>query len=275
MSSLLSTFSFQTTLSVFAYIAANWFAIIETFLLLVFLLKYFEKRSWKYMLTSALIGIALLLTHPYTWNVVIAVLVVYLAWIFLRRKPEEKIEIAPLIFLLATNSVFCAVYNLMPFGTGVSHAEEGILHYVALNIGISSLLNLQNNLASMVQVWVGGLLGNPLLIVLAIAGIFTLMNLAKRYNRIMLFWVVIPSLALLATPPDLYYRIIYLIPMQIPAAAGLYWMLNKLKSMEVKFRTSEKYSRMLEISSVALVTLFLLNYALRSVDESMIHVLQH
>jgi hypothetical protein len=91
----------------------------------------------------------------------------------------------------------------------------------------------------------------------------------------MLLWVAIPSLALLATPPDLFYRIIYLIPMQIPAAAGLYWILDKLKGMEARFRVSEKYSRVLERSLVALVALFLLNYALRSVDEAMIHVLQH
>jgi len=275
LSSLLSTFSFQTTLSVFAYIAANWLAIIETFLLLVFLLKYFEKRSWKYMLTSALIGIALLLTHPYTWNVVIAVLAVYLALIFLRRKSGMKIEVAPLVFILATNSIFYIIYNLMPFSTGVGNAEESVLHYVTLNIGISSLLSLQNNLASMVQIWVGGLLGNPLLVILAIVGMFAVMNFKERYNRMVLLWVAVPSLVLLATPPDIFYRIIYLIPMQILAAAGLHWILDRLKGMEVRFRVSEKYSRVLEISLVALVALFLLNYALRSVDETMIHVLQH
>ena len=125
----------------------------------------------------------------------------------------------------------------------------------------------------MVQTWVGGLLGNPLLVILAVAGAFTVMNFTKRYNRIMLLWVAVPSLALLATPPDLYYRIVYLIPMQIPAATGLCWILNKLRSLEVRFKVNEKYSRMLGISLIALVVLFLLNYALRSVDEAVIHVL--
>lgn len=274
MSSLLSTFSFQTTLSVFAYVIANWFAIIETFLLLVFLLKCFENPSWKYLLTSTLIGIALLLTHPYTWNVVIAILFAYFALIFLRRDSEEKIEIAPLVLLLAANLAFYVIYSLMPFGTGVSHAEESILQYATSNIGLSSFLNLQNNLASMVQMWVGGLLGNPLLLTLAVAGMLSIMDFRKRFDRLMLFWVMVPSLALLATPPDLFYRVVYLIPIQILAATGLYWMLNKLEEAISSLKTSETF-HMLKISIIILILLFLLNYSLRSVDGAVIHILEH
>ncbi len=81
----------------------------------------------------------------------------------------------------------------------------------------------------------------------------------------MLVWVAVPSVALLATPPDLYSRIVYLIPMQILAAVGLHWILDKLEGSHASFKTSGTFHA-LKISLIALVLLFLLNYALRSVD---------
>jgi hypothetical protein len=272
--SLFSSFSFQTTVSVFASFLANWLAIIEAFLLLVFLLKSLEKHSWKFMLASALVGMTVLLTHPYTWNVIMIILVSYLIWTFLRRKPGEKPEVALLAFLLAANLLFYAVYALTPFGKGVSQGEGAILNNVTSNVGILNLLNLQNGLASMVQIWVGGLFGNPLLIILAVAGTFSMFNFAKRFNRIMLLWVMIPSLALLAVSPDpFFYRLVYLVPIQIQAAAGLFWILKKLENVRGYFKTSETFG-VLQISIIMLVVLFLLNYSLRSVDISTIHILE-
>jgi hypothetical protein len=272
MSSLFSLFSFQTTVGVFASYFANWLAIIEIFILLVFLLKSLEKHSWKHVSISALIGVIVLLTHPYTWNVLMAVLTALLVWTFLRRKPEEKLEIALLTFLLTVNLVFYAAYALTPLGKGLSNAESGISSNVASGISIFNFLNLQNGLASMVQMWMGGLFGNPLLLILAVAGMFALFDFTGKFNRIMLLWVMIPSIALLAVSPDpFYYRFIYLVPIQAQAAAGLCWMVTKL-NLRGLFKTSETFR--LAITSVTVLTvLFLLNYSLRSVDEAIIHIL--
>jgi len=273
LSSLFSSLSFQTTVGVFASYLANWLAIIESFLLLVFLLKSFEKRSWKYVSVSALIGMTLLLTHPYTWDVLISILAFCQVWAFFRRKSNKKVEIIFLTFLLASNLVFYAAYAVAPFGKGVSSATGATLHDVTGSISISNFLNLQNNLASMVQAWVGGLFGNPLLLVLAVVGVFSMFDFRKNFNRIMLLWVIIPSLALLVVPPDpYYYRFIYLVPIQVQAAAGLTWTVTKLESVRDKFKTSETF-HMAITSIIVLVLLLLLNYALRSVDEAIIHIL--
>jgi len=272
MSSLFSSFSFQTTVSIFTYSLANWFAMIESFLLFAFLLKSSKKHPWRYVSISTLIGIALLLTHPYTWNVLIIILFAYLAWTFL-RKSEEKSEIAPITVLLTANLLFYIFYTLTPFGKGLSHGEGTMLH----TLGISNLFNLQNGLAVMVSMKVGGLFGNPLMIILAVAGIFSMINFTRslpKFHRMLLLWVIVPSLALLAIPPgqeSLYYRVIYLIPFQILAAIGLCWILNKLKDIEHKFKLNRTYSYILRASLFTLVVLFLLNYALRSVDEAVIY----
>lgn len=270
--SILSTFSFQTTIGLFAYFAANWLAIIESLLMLVFLLKSFEKQSWKYAAASALIAFAVLLTHPYTWEVLMAILVFCLAWTLFRRRPDRKPQIVPLFFILASNLVFYVAYTLAPFGQGVSNGA-GTVSSVLSSISISNLLNLQTNLASMVQSFVGGLFGNPLLILLAILGVLSMFNLAKTFNRIMLLWIVVPSLAILAVSPDpYYYRFIYLIPIQIQAAAGLNWTLDKLGHTRSSLET-DKTLRTAPALIATLVLLLLLNYALRSVDQAPLHLL--
>jgi len=45
------------------------------------------------MLISVLIGIALPLIHPYTWNVEIAILVAYFAWALLKRRSCSELYI--------------------------------------------------------------------------------------------------------------------------------------------------------------------------------------
>jgi len=273
MSSLFSSFSFQVTVGLFSYFLANWLAIIESLLMLVFLLKSFEKQSWKYMTVSAVIGMAVLLTHPYTWDVLMAILILYSAWALMIKKSRKKREVLLLTLLLASNIVFYTAYALAPFGKDLSNAEGTNLSLVASGIGLSNLMNLQNNLALMVQSYVGGLFGNPLLILLAVAGVFSMFDFAKRFNRIMLLWVMVPSLALLAVAPDpYYYRFLYLIPIQVQAAAGLLWTINKLEVLRGWFKTDRNLLTF-KILIVMLAVLLLLNYALRSVDEAIIHIL--
>jgi hypothetical protein len=80
-------------------------------------------------------------------------------------------------------------------------------------------------------------------------------------------------LAILAVSPDpYYYRFIYLIPIQIQAAAGLHWTLDKLGHARASLETG-KTLRTAPILIATLVLLMLLNYALRSVDNAPLYVL--
>jgi hypothetical protein len=93
----------------------------------------------------------------------------------------------------------------------------------------------------------------------------------------MLLFIMLPSLALLAISPEseeLYYRFVYLIPFQILAAMGFQWIINKMKPIEVKLKINGTYFYMFKILLATLITLFLFNYSLRSVDEAMIHLVE-
>ena len=223
MSAVFTVFSFQTTVSLFVYSLSNWIAIIEMFLIFGLLLISSERHLLKSTVLLSLLGIILLLTHPYTWEVAIAILSTYLAYALLRRRTEDKQKIKQLTVFLSANIAFFFSYALLPFGAGLGNAGGAVLKYTPPTFGLSNFLSLQNGLENMVEVWVGGLFANPLLIILAIVGVFGLMDYSKRYNRLMLVWIAVPFVALLAFSPEsfFYYRIVYLIPIQIFAASGL------------------------------------------------------
>jgi hypothetical protein len=272
LASALSTLSFQTTIGVFAYFAANWLAIIESLLMLVFLLKTFENHSRKWAAASTLAGFVVLLTHPYTWDVLMVIIFLWLFWVAVEKKPEIKSQAVPLIFLLASNLVFYFAYSHAPFGTQVG-SGAGLASGVLSSVSVSNFLTLQTNLANTVQFVLGGLFANPLLIILALAGVLSMFNLAKTFNRIMLLWIIIPSIAMLVVSPDpYYYRFMYLIPIQIQAAAGLQWIINRLERAKTSLRINKTLGTA-PILIVTLVLLLMLNYALRSVDTAPIQVL--
>lgn len=275
MSAVFTVFSFQTTVSLFVYSLSNWIAIIEMFLIFGLLLISSERHLLKSTVLLSLLGIILLLTHPYTWEVAIAILSTYLAYAFLRRRTEDKQKIKQLTVFLSANIVFFFSYALLPFGAGLGNAGSAVLKYTPPTFGLSNFLSLQNGLENMIEVWVGGLFANPLLIVLAIIGVFALMDYSKRYNRLMLVWIAVPFVALLAFSPEsfFYYRIVYLIPIQIFAASGLCLVLDKLE-MITRIK-SEKSFLVLKVLIVLLVIAFLLNYSLRASDVIPLQILEN
>jgi len=160
---------------------------------------------------------------------------------------------------------------LLPFGSGVSSAGEGVVSLVSPGAGF---LGLQAGLESMVRLWVGGVFGNPLLVVLAVFGVFCFLDFAKRFNRLVLLWVTVPSLVLFGVSPSsfLFYRLVYLVPFQVLAAGGVYWLVCRLEKV-----TSAKKGWVfvaLKIMAIILVVLFLLNYAFRSANGTVLHVVQ-
>ena len=241
LSGLFTVFSFQTTVGLYAYHVSNWIALIEAFLLFGLILKSTEKHSWAYMFAAALVGVALLFTHPYTWDVVLAVLSAYLVWTILRlyfgRSTDGKAHVFQLGLVLGLNLVAYWVYSVLPFGRGVS---SGAVGFAGRSIIFPNLLNLQSGLETMVESWVGGLFANPLLVFFAIVGMFSVVVFANRFSRLMFLWVMVPSLVLLVVSAEnyMFYRVVYVVPLQVLAAIGMFWMLSNFESA-IGFRNSK------------------------------------
>lgn len=273
---LFSSVSFQMTVSVFAYSLANWLALIGVFVFLAFLLKSFEVRSWWLSGVSAFVGVLILLTHPYTWDVVMAVLVLYFVWVvfrIFRKGIDEKADLKRVFAVLAINVGFYVVYSFLPFGKAVASGGSSFLGLASPSLGLSAFVNLKHGLDYAVQSWVGGFFAAPLLIVLSSLGLFSVMDFSSKFNRLSALWVVVPSLLLFFFSPESYffYRILYLLPCQVLAALGVFWVFGKLDWLR-KSRAN-KMVLLVKIGVLVLVFLFLLNYALRSVDGAPVQLL--
>jgi len=280
LSSIFSAFSFQTTAGMYGYLLANWFIIIEITLFFTFQLKSLEKHSITYSMIAGLISIAALLTHPYTWLIMISILVSYIILTALTRSQIRRDVFLSSIPLVITALAFA------PYLIYVKGGEYGtpsfwrflnsMWHSFTANLNIPKISLLQPSLSLMVERWAGGAFGNPLIIALAILGMISMADLTKRFNRLILCWIMVPSLAILALVPgyeSFYYRIAYVIPFQIPAAIGLHWLLNKLRSMLNSSSTpTMTYFRLFQIFLITLIILLLFNYSLRIVDEAMVQM---
>lgn len=271
ISALFTIFSFQTSVSLYVYSLSNWMALILMFSILGILLLEDQRHFKIKTIIFTSLGLVTLLIHPYTWEVLILILATYAFFLLLKEKSKEKKRIQQISIFILVNLVFFALYSLLPFGQEIGNSGAVFLNHVTLNL--NNLFNIENGLENMVKVWVGGLYANPLLIVLAIIGSFALTAFTKRFGQLMFFWIAIPSLALLFFAPDsfLYYRIVYLLPIQIFAAAGLSFSLSKLE--KIKGNNPEKTMNLLKILIITLVILILLNYSLRVSDVVPLHVL--
>jgi len=273
ISGLFTVFSFQTTVGLYAYHVSNWLALIEAFLLFGFILKSTEKRLWTYTFAAALVGVALLFTHPYTWDIVLAVFSAYLVWTILRlhfgRSTDGRTHVFQLCLVLGLSLVSYVIYSVLPFGRGVS---AGAVGFAGSSILSPNLVKIQSGLEKMVQSWVGGLYANPLLVVLAIAGMFSIVVFANKFSRLMFLWIMVPSLVLFVVSSEnyMFYRVLYVVPFQVLGAIGIFWILNIFGN--AMGSRNAKIVWFLKIVIFVVVLLFFSNYALHSVNGAPLHI---
>ena len=282
VSALFAVFSLQTVAGVFTYSVANWFAVIEAFVFLTLILKSFKDHVWGYSLGASVVGIVLLLTHPVTWYFVMAVTTAYFLWILFEtfsRQTEERTASLRIAAIICLNLVFYAVYSLLPYGSYVTGSWAAALNLsgvsstnVAQPFGLLSFANIPLGLQNVVEVWVGGVFGNPLLVALSVAGIFAVRGYSKRFREVLLLWVMVSSLVLFVGSPNTYffYRVLYLVPFQVFAAAGFFWIFEKIES-HTKFSLNKEF-QLLEAAAFILIVLFFLNYSLRSIDSAAFYI---
>ena len=267
-----TVFSFQTTVGIYAYSISNWLALIMMFSLFAVFLKNQNKKAWSLTLTATALGAATLLTHPYTWDVMMALLFALLIWEaknIIRKQTKNKLQTIQLTTIIVVNITIFGIYSLLPFGKGLSTGGAG---FAAKSLVLPNITGLQEGLKSSVEMWVGGLYGNSVLLILAILGMVAAVGLAGKFGRLMFLWVMVPSLVLFVVSAEnyMFYRIFYELPVQVLAAMGLFGIFNWI---ETKYELKDsKTFLLLKIAIFALVFLVLLNYALRSGDGAPVHL---
>lgn len=287
LTSALAAFSFQITAGMMGYFLANWLAMAGIFAFFALLLRSMEGGGMRYSVLAGVVSILVLGTHPYSWVMMAAVLAAYAAAtaIVRRRVGKEVLYMAVPMLMTAAAAVPLLVYTgLGPKGLAyVADVVSYLWRTLVGSLNPSKLALLIQSLAHMADRWVGGAFGSPIVYVLALAGVATMRDLSKNFNRLILCWVLVPALVLFAVIPGseaYYYRIAYTIPFQIPAAIGAYWLLGRMSEWLRGWRRGGAalpdmpfYTKCLLGGSFLLLALILFNYALRIVDQLMVEAL--
>jgi hypothetical protein len=217
----LSATTYPTTLGIFASIDANWFALsvgLVTLCLLVSLGMSFERALSKVLL-AILCGMVLLVLHPWTWGIV-ALSALVAGLVFLAKRNWKMFAASVAVFL---SGLMSGAFVLVT-GSETERARlvETVLDFEGPLNAPSLVQHPFGVIYDALRIWAPFL--NPLLMVLAVAGVVMLIReRTSSYKIFILSWMAIAGVGTFfaVTLGTEIWRIWYLQPLWIVGATGI------------------------------------------------------
>lgn len=236
VAAIFSIFSVNTTVAMHAGILANWLAMALGFTMFSLVLKLQEKVSLKLLFVAILVLASAFFVHYWSTVFFLLVLGCYALLTLLQRGSLSTKFVVALAVLasVALVAIFSSGFALnffisYGFTENINPPEAFVLFWTRLPIFIDS--------------WFFGALANPVMIALALIGIVVCFYQRTNFCRILISWTVVGSLLSIFVSPIgrytnqwLTWRTLYLIPFQIPATLGLFFLVAKLRSLKQSSR---------------------------------------
>jgi len=267
---LVTIFSFQVTVGIYAGFFANWFALTFLYIfygLLVRALKGKNKSPFLLVL-SGVSSVAVLYTHPWTWILLVimilsAYLVTTLLLVYFRKKDIHDYlwEFKFLATLLIFNLVMFYVKGLLNIGGGARIG--GYINVKTFRPSLWNIFALRYFLDRTFNWYVGGFYAYTPIIILAILGVFSILDYEDCYNRLLLNWMLISSAMAFVDFPW-QARFLYLTPFNIYVALGILYSAEKLSRFS-ELKGQRHMATLIFWIFYALSLLLLINYTLRCV----------
>jgi hypothetical protein len=267
---LVTVFSFQVTVGIYAGFFANWFALVFVYCFYGILMRGFteKNRSPFLLVLCGVFSVAVLYTHPWTWILLVIVIlsayiVTTLFLVYFRKRDihDYSWELKVLVVLLVVNLVMFYVKGLINAGGGA--ALGGYVNVETFDISLWNAFSLKYFLDRTFRWYVGGFYAFAPAIILGIAGVFSILDYEDRFNRLLLSWMVIASAMLFVEFPW-QARFLYLMPFSIYVASGIILCAKKF----FKFADLNDQKR---VATVIFVVFFILsvfvlvNYGVRCI----------
>ena len=220
--SFITAVSFQVTIGIYAGFYATWIALIFGYLSLLFAIRYLNTKDKKNLVWLPISLIALLFSHVYTWTILTGFLILFL--LVLKWKGFYEGNSIKIVLIIVIGVFFVDLLRSYLVGLA-SGLERNALIAESFNFGLSQLGASWSNIVRTVEVHLGGIFGNVVILSLALY-----CTVRLKYKTVPgIFVIVFLSLGIL---PVLFgdkivqSRVIYDIPFQIPAAMALTYIFN-------------------------------------------------
>src|SRR5438034_918336 len=206
LTGIFSSVSFYTTVGLWGGYYANWLALILVYLFLTSLLVFSRSPSKiRYGSTYAL-SVALFLTHPWTWVLIAAVCLVFSVTLW--KETRNLVHLKSLTGIIATGIIL----DLVKSWAFSSRSVAADIATKAPNAGV--LLSFWNSLVDGLLFTHGGLLANWLMLGMGLLGVLVL-RFKDWFERLLLLWVAVPSIAFVLLDSYHQARIVYELPIPV------------------------------------------------------------
>jgi hypothetical protein len=257
LASLFTAFSFHITAGMFGGFLSNWIGLIFLYLSFGFFFQSLKKRSWNLLGATVALQVALMLSHVYTWMMLVGALALFLAvtsisWL---KKRGDSSEVKIASAALAANILAYAVRNL---ALGVALMPSDAAAVSQETMSLSFLQSFWWILNRSITEYLGISLMNPLLFFLAFLGAFAVALNARTVNRFLLAFLAASIVPFMFGDWVMQTRILYNLPIQIFSLLGCFMVIRLVQN---SFNESE--SKKLCTLLFVLIILTDLNFALR------------
>jgi len=229
----LTAVSFHELIGIYSGIYANWLALIIGYTTIVFLIRFLKEPRKLNLSLFSIFLIILLFSHVYTWTILSLVMGLFLL-VLLRLNYYKK------------KSVFLLLAVLI-FSVGIDYLRIIVTGYpggVEKDLGLASgggagqqqLLMIWQNLMETTQNYSGGQFNNFIILTLGIFWVFR-SNSREISSILLMVFLSVGILPLLFGNTVIQTRYLYDVPLQIPAAIMLAYMMKKHNGYSIVFPT--------------------------------------
>jgi len=227
LAGLFTPVSFYTTVGLWGGYYANWLALIFVYLFLTCLLIFSRSPSAVKYCAVYILSIALFLTHPYTW--VLIVMVSFVFTISLWRETKSLVHVKSVIPIIATGIVLDLLKSWAFSTQSVAAGWPG-----SVAGGTASLLAFWNNFVEALLYTHGGLLASWLVLGMGLMAVFAL-RFKDWFERLLLLWVAIASIPFPALDSYLQARIVYDLPIPVLLSLAVLVYLPRIGARNIKW----------------------------------------
>ena len=247
LAGLFTPVSFYTTVGLWGGYYANWLALIMVYPFMTCLLIFSRSPSAVKYCAMYILSVALFLTHPYTWVMIVMVSLVFA--ISLWRETKSLVHVKSVIPIIASG-ILLDIVKSWAFAT--QSVAAGWPYSVAG--GAASLLGFWGNLVEALLFTHGGLLASWLVLGMGLVAVFAL-RFKDRFERLLLLWVAIASIPFPALDSYLQARIVYDLPIPILLSLSVLFYLPQIRNRNI----------LLPGLTAALLLVTIANYAVQGI----------
>ena len=223
IAALFSMLSFTLAIGMWAGFYTNWLAICEVYLFLAVLLRCSKLVTIQNLVLLTLGSLAILLTHPWTWLLVVSVSVVFALSLWKTNRNARPL-LAVLVVLAICVSVDVAKMQLFGASTATQDASLNLAH-----ASTSDALGFWTNVIDSLFFLYSGLFANAVILAFSLIAVLRL-KMNNNFHRLLAAWLTVSSIPFAVLPALLQTRIIYDLPIPILTAMGTYLTATRLKT---------------------------------------------